>query len=42
VLIFTTIAVVPWIRWSRRFSLRTLLIMTTLSAAALTAIVMSL
>jgi hypothetical protein len=31
--------IVPWIRWSRRFSLRTLLIATTLVAVALSLIV---
>jgi hypothetical protein len=35
ILIATTLAVVPWIRWSRRFSLRTLLIATTLIAMML-------
>ena len=32
---FAALAAVPWIRWSRRFSLRTLLIATTLVAVVL-------
>jgi hypothetical protein len=32
-------AAVPWIRWSNRFSLRTLLIITTLVATVLALIV---
>jgi hypothetical protein len=31
----TTLAYVPWLRWSKRFSLRTLLIVTTLVALVL-------
>ena len=38
-LVFATIAAVPWIHWSRRFRLRTLLIATTLVAVGLGAIV---
>jgi hypothetical protein len=39
VLVSGALAVAPWIRWSNRFSLRTLLIATTLVAVALAAIV---
>jgi hypothetical protein len=39
VLAIATIAAVPWIRWSKRFSLRTLLIATTLAAVVLGLIV---
>jgi hypothetical protein len=39
VLLAATLAAVPWIRWSNRFSLRTLLIATTLIAVALGLIV---
>jgi hypothetical protein len=39
VLISATLAAVPWIRWSSRFSLRTLLIVTTLVAVVLGLIV---
>jgi hypothetical protein len=35
VLLSGTLAVIPWFPWSRRFSLRTLLIVTTLVAVAL-------
>jgi hypothetical protein len=35
VVLFGTVASAPWIRWSRRFSLRTLLIATALVAVAL-------
>jgi hypothetical protein len=35
VVVFAAIAAAPWIRWSRRFSLRTLLIVTTLVAVGL-------
>ena len=35
VLLFATLATAPWIRWSKRFSLRTLLIATTLVAVVL-------
>jgi hypothetical protein len=35
ILIGVTLSVVPWIPWSRRFSLRTLLIITTLVAMVL-------
>jgi hypothetical protein len=41
VLIAGSIAVAPWISWSRRFSLRTLLIATTLVAVGLGIVVMS-
>ena len=34
-----TIALLPWLKWSKRFSLRTLLIATTLVAVALGLIV---
>jgi hypothetical protein len=34
-LALTAVAAAPWIRWSRRFTLRTLLIATTLVAVAL-------
>ena len=34
-----TIATIPWFRWSKRFSLRTLLIATTLIAVVLGIIV---
>ena len=37
--VFVLLAIAPWIRWSRRFSLLTLLIATTLVAAALGLIV---
>jgi hypothetical protein len=40
-LVFVTIAAVPWIRWSKRFRLRTLLIATTLVAVVLGLIVWS-
>ena len=33
--VFAALAAVPWIRWNRRFSLRTLLIATTLVAVVL-------
>jgi hypothetical protein len=39
VLISSALAAVPWIRWSKRFSLRTLLIATTLVAVVLGLIV---
>jgi hypothetical protein len=40
VLVFATLAAVPWLPWwSKRFSLRTLLIATTLIAVILGAIV---
>jgi hypothetical protein len=39
VLLSATFATVPWIRWSKRFTLRTLLIATTLVAVILGAIV---
>jgi hypothetical protein len=39
VLIAATLAVLPWIQWSKRFSLRTLLIATTLIALMLGIIV---
>jgi hypothetical protein len=39
VLLFTTFAALPWIAWSNRFTLRTLLIATTLVAVGLGAIV---
>ena len=39
VLISATLAAAPWIRWSNRFSLRTLFIATTLIAVVLGAIV---
>jgi hypothetical protein len=35
VLLFSTLAAVPWIHWSKRFSLRALLIATTLVAVGL-------
>jgi hypothetical protein len=35
VLVFATFAIIPWIRWPSRFSLRTLLIATTLIAVVL-------
>ena len=35
ILVSTTLAAAPWIEWPRRFSLRTLLIATTLVAVAL-------
>ena len=38
VLIFAALAAAPWIRWSKRFTLRTLLIATTLIAVVLGAI----
>jgi hypothetical protein len=38
-LVFATIAAVPWVRWSKRFRLRTLLIAMTLVAVVLGAIV---
>jgi len=41
VFMFAAIAVAPWIRWSNRFSLRTLLIATTLIAVALGIMAMS-
>jgi hypothetical protein len=34
-----SLAVVPWIKWSRRFSIRTLLIVTTLVAVLLSLVV---
>jgi hypothetical protein len=37
--ISTALATIPWLSWSRRFSLRTLLIATTLAALVLGAIV---
>jgi hypothetical protein len=37
--VFAMFAAIPWIRWSKRFSLRTLLIATTLVAVALGLIV---
>jgi hypothetical protein len=40
VLILATLAAVPWLPWSKRFSLRTLLIATTLIAVGLTVIVL--
>ena len=39
VLVSATIAAAPWIRWSKRFTLRTLLIATTLVAVVLGVIV---
>jgi hypothetical protein len=39
VLLSTTFAVIPWIPWSKRFSLRTLLIATTLVAVMLGVII---
>jgi hypothetical protein len=39
VVTFVALAAAPWIRWSNRFSLRTLLIATTLVAVVLGAIV---
>jgi hypothetical protein len=39
ILLSTTLASLPWIRWSNRFSLRTLLIATTLIALVLGLIV---
>jgi hypothetical protein len=41
ILIATTLAVVPWIQWSKRFSLRTLLIAMTLIAVMFGLIVWS-
>jgi hypothetical protein len=38
---FGTLALVPWIRWPKRFSLRTLLITTTLVAVGLGIVVAS-
>jgi hypothetical protein len=38
-LLAAALATVPWIRWSKRFSLRTLLIATTLVAVALALVV---
>ncbi len=38
-LLFATLAAVPWLPWSNRFSLRTLLIATTLVAVVLGLIV---
>jgi hypothetical protein len=38
-LVFATLAAAPWIRWSKQFSLRTLLLATTLIAILLGAIV---
>jgi hypothetical protein len=38
-LLFATLAAAPWIRWSKRFSIRTLLIATTLIAVVLGVIV---
>lgn len=40
-ILFGTISAVPWIRWSRRFSLRTLLIGMTLVAVVLGIVVVS-
>jgi hypothetical protein len=39
VLLFAIFAAAPWIRWSKRFSLRTLLIATTLVAVVLGAVI---
>jgi hypothetical protein len=39
VVLSLVVAVAPWLRWSRRFSLRTLLIATTLVAVVLGLIV---
>jgi hypothetical protein len=39
ILTVSALSAVPWIRWSKRFSLRTLLIATTLVAVVLGAIV---
>jgi hypothetical protein len=39
IVLFGTLASVPWVRWSRRFSLRTLLIAMTLVAVVLGIIV---
>jgi hypothetical protein len=41
VVIFAFVAAAPWIHWSKRFSLRTLLIATTLVAVVLGIIVLS-
>jgi hypothetical protein len=38
-LLLATVAIAPWMRWSKRFSLRTLLIATTLVAVMLGVIV---
>jgi hypothetical protein len=40
VFIAVSVAVAPWIHWSRRFSLRTLLIVTTLVAVGLRVVIM--
>ena len=40
-LVCSALGGIPWIRWSRRFSLRTLLVITTIAAIALTALVLS-
>jgi hypothetical protein len=40
VLVSATLAVAPWLKWSRRFSLRTLLIAATLAAVGLGLIVL--
>jgi len=41
VLVGSALGAIPWIHWSRRFSLRTLLVITTIAAFALMAFVLS-
>jgi hypothetical protein len=41
VLLLITLAVLPWVRWSRRYSLRTFLVIVTLLALLLGALVTS-